>query len=429
MKTKDVVLKRTRLAIALLLLPALLVSMVGARYVSAAPAQQAVPHTFTAYMGNEIFTEPGEKSSWQAWRFYPENITVNAGDLIAWKHNGGVEAHTVTLLGPVNKVPDFPLPPAGSPPRIEANPLVVLPQGPAEYDGSAYVNSGVVSSDIPGPKEYKLTFTKPGTYIFLCQVHGGQAPDGTLVGMVGQVTVQSAGSALPKTPAQVEADAKAMMSADETAAAQAEPDAKEQAVSSKPGPNGTMVHHVNTGYQLPVGTLGAVLDYMRFTPENIEINVGDTVEWSSSTPTGFHNVVFGEEPDALQIEPQPAGPPKVFLNTDVFAPVGAKVHTGTGVYSSGILTGPQGPPFPGAGTTYSLKFNQPGRFEYVCALHYHNGMDGRVVARAVTSGGAQPGMPSTGSPLDWLMASAAVASALVLFAGMVLRMRRSQGTV
>src|SRR5687768_11511889 len=100
MKINSIIFKARRLAIALFVLVALLVSAAGARYVSAAPVEQTGPQTFTAYLGHEIFTEPGEKSSWQAWRFYPENITVNAGDSIAWKHDGGVEVHTVTLLGP-----------------------------------------------------------------------------------------------------------------------------------------------------------------------------------------------------------------------------------------------------------------------------------------------------------------------------------------
>jgi plastocyanin len=422
MKTNGIMF--TRLAVALFVLPALFLWTVGARYVSAAPARQAGPQTFTAYLGHEIFTEPGQKSSWQAWRFYPENITVNAGDTIVWKHNGGVDPHTVSFLGPDNKVPDFALPPTGSPPKVEVNPSVVLRQGAAEYDGTAYANSGVMASDIPGPKEYELTFTKPGTYKFICLVHAWQLPDGTILGMQGQLTVQAEGSPLPQTPGQVEADAKAMMSADEKAATQAEPEAKKQAVSSSPGPNGTMVHHVNSGYQLRVGTLGGVLDYMRFSPKEIEISVGDTVEWSGARPTSFHNVIFGDEPDVLLIEPQAAGPPKVFANPSVFGPMGSKLHMGTGVYSSGILNGPEGLPSPGSVTNYSLTFSQPGRFEYVCGVHYHNGMDGYVVVRAITGGGGQPGMPNTGSPLDWLMAPAAVASALVLLAGIALRMRR-----
>ena len=418
-------LRKLRLLAALLVLPVVALNAMGLTQALAAPAKQAGPQTFTVYMGHEIFTEAGEKSSWQADRFYPESITINAGDSIVWKHDAGVEPHTVTLTGPDNKVPELALPPAGSPPRLEVNPMILLPQGPAEYDGSAYVNSGIIAADIPGPKEYKLTFTKPGTYRFFCAIHAGQAPDGSIVGMVGEVTVQEVGSALPKTPEQVEADAKAMMSADEQAAAQAEPEANRQAVSSKPGPNGTTIYHVNTGYQIPAGNMGAVLDYMRFSPEDIRINVGDTVEWSSPTPTNFHDVVFGEEPESILIEPQPSGPPKGFLNPDAFMPAGGTTYSGNGLYSSGIINGPQGPPFPGAVTSYSLTFSQPGRYEYVCALHYHNGMQGYVTVQAMTGGGGQPGMPRTGSSSGWLWALGSLAGALVLLAGIALRVRRS----
>ena len=107
-------------------------------------------------------------------------------------------------------------------------------------------------------------------------------------------------------------------------------------------------------------------------------------------------------------------------------PVGGTTHTGTGVYGSGIINGPQGPPFPGAVTSYSLTFSQPGRYEYVCALHYHNGMDGHVTVQAMTTGGGQPGMPRTGSPTEWLLALGSVAGALILLAGMALRVRRAR---
>lgn len=413
---------------ALLVMPMLAMSVAGIRPAVAAPAgQPAGAQTFNALMGNEIFTEEGEKSTWQAIRFYPENITINAGDSINWKHNSGVEPHTVTLLGADNKAPQTFIPPTGpgpngGPPKIEINPMVGLPSGGNTYDGSTYVNSGIISADTPGPKEYKLTFSKAGTYKFLCMIHAGQLPDGTLVGMVGSITVQAAGGTLPKTPAQVEAEAASMIAADEAAAMAEEPMAKESSVSSKPGPNGTMIHHVNTGYQLAVGELGAILDYERFSPEEIAISVGDTVEWSSPTPHSFHDVIFGDEPEAILIEPQTAGPPKMFVNPAVAFPMGPNVHDGTGVYGSGDMIGPEDQPRPGTVTSYSLTFSQPGRFEYICAYHYANGMDGTVTVAARTGG--EPGMPTTGGGESALPLLALLAGLLLASVGVGLRMRK-----
>lgn len=429
----------SRVAASLTVTSLLAMSMSGIRATSASPTSQPGPQTFNAIVGHEIFTEEGEKSSWQAIRFYPENITVNVGDSVTWKFDSGVEPHTVSFLSGT-KFPDFvspecngapcPPPPPGAAPggppppgvtiKLRVNPLIAFPQGEKSFDGTSLTSSGIVAADIPGPKDYSLAFTKPGTYTFVCLVHAVQLPDGSIVGMQGKVTVQAAGSAYPKTNAQVQADAQAMMVEDEQEARDAEPEAKSKMVTTRPGDNGTTVHHVNSGYQIT--KLTYTIDYMRFAPSDININLGDTVEWSSPTPHSFHNVLFGEEPEALIVEPQPAGPPKLYFNTDVALPSGPTDHTGSGLYSSGILVGPEDPPQAGA-PGYALTFSQPGRFEYICALHYHNGMDGHVIVADRTGGGV-PGMPTTGGGTDTLPLLALFAGLILASAGVGLRLRK-----
>ena len=430
----------SRIAASLLVAPMLVTSAVGIRSVSATPtAQPDAAQTFNALIGNEIFTEEGEKSSWQADRFYPENVTINVGDSINWKHDGGVDPHTLTFLGADSKFPQVFIPPAGpgegGPPNIEINPQVAFATGGNTYDGTTYLNSGIIASDVPGPKEFKVTFSKAGTYKFVCLIHSAQLPDGTIVGMQGQLTVQDAGSALAKNPDAVLAEADAMATADEQAAMAAEPEAKRVAVSSKPGPNGTTIYRINTGYQLPAGTLGATLEYMRFSPKEINISVGDSLEWGSPTPRGFHDVIFGDEPEAILIEPQAAGPPKVSVNGLAAFPVGPSVHSGTGLYTSGDIIGPEDADRPGAVKSYSLTFSQPGRFEYICAYHYSNGMDGSVIVASRTGGTGDggsdggenvPGMPTTGnSDSAMLLLALLLSSLLLVSAGVGLRARKA----
>jgi LPXTG-motif cell wall-anchored protein len=164
---------------------------------------------------------------------------------------------------------------------------------------------------------------------------------------------------------------------------------------------------------------------MRFSSNALTINVGDTVEWSSPTPHSFHNVTFGAEPDVFQLEPQAAGPPKAYASPIIFLPMGGNTYTGPGVYSSGIIQGPADPPATGNATSYSLTFTGAGRFEYVCGLHYHNGMDGNVTVSADRTG-ALPGMPTTGSGSGWEIPSLAAVLGLVLASfGLVLRRRKS----
>ena len=70
----------------------------------------------------------------------------------------------------------------------------------------------------PFVQEYRLTFTKAGTFNYLCPIHSGQLPNGQVVGMTGQITVQAAGAALPQTPAQVDSATQAAIAADTQAA-------------------------------------------------------------------------------------------------------------------------------------------------------------------------------------------------------------------
>jgi plastocyanin len=419
--------RKLRWGAAAILLPALLLSLVGpfTTAAAAAPGAQTGAQTWSALTGAEIFTEPGEKSSWQAFKFYPASITINAGDTITWKHNSGVEPHTVTFLGPDGKRPEDIIPegpPQGNqPPRLMLAPNVAFATGGNSYDGSAYVNSGVIAAGQPGPQEFGVTFPKAGTYNYICVLHSVQLPDGTILGMKATVVVQAAGSTLAKTPAQVMADAEAAIDADEAMAAGLEPEAKK--VSSRPGDNGTTIYTANAGFVSPDGSL----HYMRFAPPEAAITVGDTIEWITPGPTtGFHTVTFGDEPEFLLIEPQPSGPPKVVLNP-LFLPAGDAMYEGSGYHNSGPIF-PSDPP-PGLGVLkYSLTFTEPGRYEYICITHYLNGMDATVTVGS-TGGGPVPGMPTTGSGLDIAIWLAIAGLGFFLAAtGLALRFRRSGRT-
>jgi plastocyanin len=416
--------RKARLITAMFLVPGLLVSIAGTRPADAAPATQTGAQTWTIMNGQAITTTEGEKPAWQALKFYTEEITIAVGDTITWKHNSGEEPHNVVFLGDQTTIPEDPMvePPAGDQgePRLAVNPLVLFPQGGNTYDGTAYTGSGFMAASIPGPKEYSLTFPKAGTYNYICTLHAQQLPDGSIVGMVGKVTVMPAGGALPMTPAQVQAEATSQMQADVQRAKQLEPEAKQSTMSTTAGPNGTTVYHVKSGYV----DRQAKLDYQRFIDEEITINVGDTVEWTSAS---FHTVSFGEEPELILIEPQPQGPPKAYYNPMAYAPIGGPVHQGTGYYNSAFLVeGPLPPGVPPILTDkYSLTFSQPGRYEYICIPHYLQGMDGTIVVR--TGSGGQPGMPRTGgSMIEMLWALSALAALALGISGFALRRHRAK---
>lgn len=100
-------------------------------------------------------------------RLNSTSVTVKAGTTVTWVNLSNNEPHTVT----------FPV--AGQPlPPLPGDPFTP-PIGGSTYDGSAVTNSGMM---YPG-QQYSLTFTKPGTYSYLCLFHDQ-------LGMLGTVIVQ-----------------------------------------------------------------------------------------------------------------------------------------------------------------------------------------------------------------------------------------------
>ena len=113
------------------------------------------------------------------------------------------------------------------------------------------------------------------------------------------------------------------------------------------------------------------------------------------------------------------------FNPAVIAPAGGNTYSGTGFFSSGLLQGTQSPA-PGP-RSYSLAFDQPGAYKYLCALHDEMGMVGTIT---VVAQGTPIALPVTGGsypdalPLpSGMLALAALASALVLVGLFIKRQR------
>jgi plastocyanin len=112
-------------------------------------------------------------------------VTINVGDTVEWEQDDPETPHTVTFPGD-GAAPEFILV-EGQPPQVKliVNPVALAPAGGSIYSGTVLANSGFmpgVDSPQPGPRTYALTFDKPGTYNYLCVIHGS-------IGMVGSVTV------------------------------------------------------------------------------------------------------------------------------------------------------------------------------------------------------------------------------------------------
>lgn len=99
-------------------------------------------------------------------KYAPVKVEVDEGATVTWVAGNPYEPHTVTFE------PKYEI---GDPRGFGAD---GAPSG-AEYDGG-HANSGIFAADgTPFEGEYALTFTKAGTYEYVCMLHPGQK--GTVV--------------------------------------------------------------------------------------------------------------------------------------------------------------------------------------------------------------------------------------------------------
>jgi len=328
-----------------ILVPVLSAAMGLAGIALAAPAQ--TPRTWRVIAGGV-----SHQGAVFANAFFPRVLDVHAGDTVIWQFAG---FHNAAFTSG-QAVPPLVVEEGG---KRYLNPQVVFPQGPRTYDGSGYRNSGTPPED---PKEwarlrYALTFTKPGTYTYVCIIHGPA--------MSGAVRVHPAGERLPLTPTEALQRARQERAASLRAGEQALGHLRAQVAGG--GVRVRMVGDAQKGYSL-----------MRYTRDPVVVRAGSTVTWEMADPFEIHTVTFvGGRPVPPFVVPQPqsSGPPKLLLNPVVVAPTPHKEYGGNGYANSGILM-PLGAPGP---HTYSLRFTARGHYTYWCSVHAALGMKGVVV--------------------------------------------------
>lgn len=313
------------------------------------------PQTYTVMVGAE---DPSQGIVIED--FFLKKLRVHVGDTVNWQQNS-FEIHTVTFLAGTAQ-PELLIPspvPQVSP--LMFNPAAAFPTVPAGglYDGSTYVNSGVMSKAPGQPTSFSLTFTKAGTYDYLCLVHG--------VMMSGQVVVVDPSIPVlsPDKVSKVEANQiKDALAAAQPLIAQAE--------AAVPAPtlnaDGTTTYHVMMGY------MSGDVDLMRFFPSTVNAHPGDQIQWSMpAIGEAPHTITFlNGNPEPELIMPYfvpPSGPLLLLINTAALIPANLGLPLdGTHFFHSGLLQ-------PGPNTTYTkVVGNFTGTLDYICILHDDSGM-------------------------------------------------------
>jgi plastocyanin len=301
--------------------------------------------------------------------FFPATLRIHVGDTVHWQRNAN-EVHTVTFLAGTT-LPPFNVPaPDGLPSPLMHNPLISFPVAPADgrYDGTSFATSGIFGpdEDIYEVESFNLTFTRRGTFNYVCVVHGAR--------MSGQIIVVDDDEHVPP-PREVEEQARRSI-----AAGMAEvPAALEIAGEAVPPPtlneDGTTTYYVLAGY-----SVGPNLDLLHFFPDDLTVQPGDTVEWifgMQNMPVP-HTITFlnGAEPPADIIPvPQDDGPPLLVLSAEFYYPHNAdQPLTRDGVYHSGRLQWTGGDP-----PTFSFTIGSiSGEMPYRCLVHDDSGMLARL---------------------------------------------------
>ncbi len=323
----------------------------------------------------------------QVFGFFPHDLVVHAGDTVTWKINGD-EIHTAsfnaTLVGGASggiqdppgpggqMIPGFFAHPPSGPDDLELNPLMVFPTrfpgAPVEtFSSDAFLSSGLLAKQpapgAPPNDSFSLTFPTPGTFSYICIVHPDQ--------MNGKVIVLSASADVP-SQGDIDAAAQAEIAPLIALVTQAQAEG-EMFTRREAGPGGTTFAFVRAGNsELVTGDPGIqVFDFM---PKNVTVKTGDTVIWGA---TYFHTVSFvprPPNPDLLNMVPQAAGPPRVFLNPVSFTPARpSPTFDPTKLYNSADIGA-----FSPGGFSWALTFDKPGTYEYVCLVHVDLGMKGTV---------------------------------------------------
>lgn len=287
----------------------------------------------------------------QLSEFAPNQITVNVGDTVTWRLDS-TEFHNV-FFPTGTTPPEFVQP---GPDGVFINPQVAIPSGGDSYDGSAPAGSGLLNKG----QSWSQTFTKAGTYQYVCDIHPG------MEGVVNVVAPGQGQSQAVDTQATIDARRGGQVNAE---------------LASKAVP--AIVANVG---ELPAegasagvaaGVQNGPADVQRFFPRRVTVKAGDAVTWIWKSQDTPHTVTFlagQSDPEVVIPQPQAGGPPKLQLNPTIVAPAGDPTNWDGGSFlNSGFVQPMPNQPSP----TFTVRFANAGTYDYVCVLHA--GMAGTIV--------------------------------------------------
>jgi plastocyanin len=328
-------------------------------------APRAAQAEWTSYVGAE---SPDQAN--QADALLPNELWIWANDAITWHWQPQNEVHTVTLLQQPPGVP-----PAGfrPPPGAALFGCPAQSTSPAIYTGAECVSSAIQA----GGATFTVKFPSPGNFKFVCLIHTNM--NGTVhVFQNADPTKAFYSASLPYT--QSDYNRQAAQQARDIIE-----DADRLASEVKNFPRSQ--HEVlMTGEMVATGGGRQYLSIVRFFPETIYVRKGDTVEFTNVDPTEPHTITSGVS-DTNASDQALVGV-SATADGSLASVVNSPNDFGNATPTSGVNTGfLQAAPEDAVGRVQSapgttrlrVTFNIAGTFNYHCALHDVDGMNGKVV--------------------------------------------------
>ena len=328
-----------------------------------ARAQDMGAQTYTVIAGD------GTLYNTQVLAFAPQSLQVHRGDTVVWRITGGF--HNVHFEQQPSELVVAPDVDGKVTPQL--NPAVLFP---TTQDGAPYQGGDVNSGLSLDPANMQPTFSlvmdlEPGSYPYFCDLHPG---------MLGTVTVVDDTTAIP-SPVEALAEAATELEAQGGQGIQA---AMQQSMQPP-------TFSDDGALQISAGLQPGAAHVFGFFPSVAVIKAGQSVTWTvpenSREP---HFVAWPPPPPGSEFEvvPQNAGPPVVALGKNFYpsTPSGSEISVGDSFNSGALLpAGFGGPDFTGeglVGPSFTLKFTEPGVYNYLCFIH--PGMQGVVVVTPST---------------------------------------------
>jgi plastocyanin len=305
--------------------------------------------------GTPKFQKAMQKTGAEALDFFPHSVTINQGDTISWQ-GMTIGFHSIDV--PTKGGEDLPLLPrtgtnasglndfAGNPfwfngqPNIGFNPQLFAPSGGNTYNGTTRVDSGLPLS--PKNKQFNITFTKPGTYVYFCDVH---------YDMRGIIVVKPKG-ARTATAAQDSAAITAQQTRDSSIAKQ-------------------LANTKVTGPHVSLGVAGKdSVEILAMFPQTLHVHTGATVSFAMANGTGeTHTATFGDGSYLKPLANSLAGPAPTATAVYPSSPAGpipVPGPHGNGFANAGLLDRDSGTSFKAQA---KFTFTKPGTYHFECLIH------------------------------------------------------------